>query len=281
MGQIAFWNVGRGSGATASLAAIAALIGAEYRIRTLVSQTQAEDAMLERGFAHSIRSVPGGDLMVDAGSGLDALLRLARSGKLDRETVRNHTLPIEPGRLDLLGGLDKNSRIPSEEASEYISRIHQYANHDYDCVLLDTGDGEGAVERQALASADLVVVCLSQNASVLERYFDRGNWPEELQGKKQILLFTGYDSYSKYKAANILRKYGSRVSALTIPYNSAFRDAVNDGDLKGFIARCRGLNRRHDHYAFIAEIRRAAETLLEGIDIHARLKQVDAAKGVS
>ncbi|GEM_PF-3608509 len=281
MGQIAFWNVGRGSGATASLAAVAALIGAEYRIRTLVSQAQETDSALERGFASSIRSGPGADLMVDAGTGLDGLLRLARSGKLERDTVRNHTLPIEAGRLDLLGGLEQNSRMQPEEAGERVGRIYEYAKSDYDCVLLDCGSGAGSVEKQALSSADLVVVCLNQNSGVLERYFDRKSWPQELYGKKQILLFAGYDSHSKYKAANILRKYGSRASALTVPYNSAFRDAVNDGDIKGFIARCRALNRRHEHYAFIAEIRRAAEILLEGIDIHAKLKQVDAAKGVS
>lgn len=281
MGQIAFWNVGRGSGATASVAAIAALIGAEYRIRTLVSQPQGWDAALERGFARSIRSAPGGELTVNAGTGLDALLRLARSGKLAREAVRNHTLPLESGRLDLLAGCEKGCRQQTEESAEQIGSIYEYARSDYDCVLLDAGSGEGRIEKQILASADLVVVCLNQNAGVLERYFDQERWPEELQGKKQMLLFAGYDSRSKYKAANILRKYGSRESALTVPYNSAFRDALNDGDVKGFVARCRSLNRRHEHYAFISEIRRAAEILLEGIDINARLKQANTAKGVS
>lgn len=281
MGQIAFWNVGRGSGATASVAAIAALIGAEYRIRTLVSQPQGWDAALERGFARSIRSAPGGELSVNAGTGLDALLRLARSGKLEREAVRNHTLPLEPGRLDLLRGFESDSRRHAEESAERVGSIYDYARNDYDCVLLDAGNGDGDLEKQMLKSADLIVVCLNQNAGVLERYFDRDRWPEELHDKKQMLLFAGYDSGSKYKAANILRKYGSRESALTVPYNSAFRDALNDGDVKGFVARCRSLSRRHEHYAFISEVRRAAETLLEGIDINARLKQADAAKGVS
>jgi len=281
MGQIAFWSVGHGAGVTASVAAVASLIGSEYQIRTLVSQPQGEENTLERGFARSINTYSR-DLSTEAGTGLDALVRLARSGKLERETVKNNALLIERDRLDLLSGSERMNRLQFENAGGLIGNIYAQARGYYDCILLDIRSGtDSPAAAQALADSDLVVVCLNQNAGMLERYFDRSGWPAELHGKKQLLLFSGYDPRSKYKASNILRKYGRREPTLTLPYNSDFRDAVNDGDIKGFIARSRPLDRRHDNYPFITEVRRTAEKLLEEIGVNTRLKHVNAAKGAS
>lgn len=281
MGQIAFWGIGHGTGVTASVGALAALIGSEYGIRTLVSQPQGEENTLERAFARSI-NVYGRDQAAEAGTGLDALVRLARSGKLERETVKNNAWMIERHRLDLLGGSERMNRLQFENAGGLIGNIYANARAYYDCILLDVRSGaDSPAAAQVLEDADLVVVCLNQNIGMLERYFDRSGWPEQLHGKKQQLLFSGYDPDSKYKASSILRKYGYRDSALTLPYNSDFRDAVNDGDIKGFIARSRPLDRKHGNYRFIAEARRTAQKLLEEIGINTRLKHVDAAKGVS
>ncbi|GGH71630.1 hypothetical protein [Saccharibacillus endophyticus] len=73
------------------MAAIASIIGSEYRIRTLVSQPQGEENTLERGFSRSINTYSR-DPATDAGTGLDALVRLARIVKLERETVKNNAL---------------------------------------------------------------------------------------------------------------------------------------------------------------------------------------------
>ena len=281
MGQIAFWSIGHGTGVTSSVAAIASIIGSEYRIRTLVSQPQGEECTLERGFSRSINTYSR-DLATDAGTGLDALVRLARSGKLERETVKNNALLIERDRLDLLSGSERMNRLQFENAGGLIGNIYANARNYYDCILLDIRSGtDSPAAARALAEADLIVVCLTQNADMLERYFNRNGWPEELHGKKQLLLFSGYDPRSKYKAANILRKYGRREPALTVPYSSDFRDAINDGDIKGFMARSRSVDRRHDNYPFMLEVRRTAEKLLEEIGINTRLKHVDAAKGAS
>ncbi|MDO3412844.1 hypothetical protein QWJ34_23965 [Saccharibacillus sp. CPCC 101409] len=281
MGQIAFWSVGHGTGVTSSVAAIASVIGSDYRIRTLVSQPQGEERSLERGFMRSINTYSH-HLAGEAGTGIDALVRLARSGKLERETVKNNALLLEPGRLDLLSGSDRMNRLQFENAGALIGQVYEGARSYYDCILLDVRSGtDSQTAREMLAGADLVVICLNQNAGVLERYFDRSGWPRELEGKKQLLLFSGYDPHSKYKAANILRKYGRRETVLTVPYNTDFRDAANDGDIKGFVSRSRGIDRKHRNYPFMAEVRRTAEKLLEEIGVNTRLKHTDIEKGAS
>ncbi|MBD7970294.1 MinD/ParA family ATP-binding protein [Paenibacillus gallinarum] len=281
MGQIAFWSPYPGSGQTSSMAAIAAVMGSEYHIRCLIAQTKARESSLEHSFSRSLNTFSRnlGNLSGTrsiSGTGLDAVIRIARSGKLEGGAVKNNTQIVEQGRLDLLSSSDQKDQAKFETASELIRSVFDQASRYYNVILLDLPAGDDSeLSRKLIASSDVVVICLPQSWRSLDAYFNQKIWPRTLNGKKTVLLFTQHDPHSKYKAANVTRKYKSP-KGLIIPYNTTFKDALNDGDTKGFYKANQAVERRHPNNDFIIEVQRAAKQLLDEIGIDSKTKRIDA-----
>lgn len=277
MAQVSFWGVQHGLGVTSNTAAIAALIGLEYDLRTLVSQPQWSDSTLERSFHRTINQYNRQFIDV-SGSGMDALERAVRSNKLERETIKNHALLIERNRLDLLSGTEKSDKLRFESSNDVLEIIFDKAQDYYDMLLLDVHSGVNSpVILNTLANSNLVVVCLNQNINVLEKYFEEEDriWPEALDKVPHILLIGQYDHDSKYKIRNIANKYKYKGKIASIPYNTSFRDHVNDGDVKGFFVKNRFVPKHHKNYMFMQEVRKVSELILTEIGINAKTKYME------
>ncbi|MCP1186574.1 hypothetical protein [Paenibacillus sp. 1781tsa1] len=276
MGKIALWGMQHGLGVTSATAALAAFIGLEYDVRTLVSQPQRTDGDMERFFNKTINQY-NRQFFAIGGLGLDSLERVAKSSKLERNSVKNYTLMVERNRLDLLWGSERLNR-PQQGSIEAVNMVFRMAAEYYGISLLDARSGQdNEVSNSLISDADLVVICVNQNISVLEKYFDnqRKHWPEVLDEKPHLLLMTQYDPMSKYKIKNIANKYKLKAPILTIPYNTSFKDHLNDGDIKGFFARNRFVGSSHENHYFIQEVGRAAKTILHEIGINTKLKRIE------
>ncbi|KAA8756727.1 hypothetical protein [Paenibacillus sp. UASWS1643] len=276
MGKIALWGMQHGLGVTSATAALAAFIGLEYDVRTLVSQPQRTDGDMERFFNKTINQY-NRQFFAIGGLGLDSLERVAKSSKLERNSVKNYTLMVERNRLDLLWGSERLNR-PQQGSIEAVNMVFRMAAEYYGISLLDARSGQdNEVSNSLISDADLVIICVNQNISVLEKYFDnqRNHWPEVLEEKPHLLLMTQYDPMSKYKIKNIANKYKLKAPILTIPYNTSFKDHLNDGDIKGFFARNRFVGSSHENHYFIQEVGRAAKTILHEIGINTKLKRIE------
>lgn len=280
MGQIAFWGIQHGLGVTSNTAAVASILGLEYQIKTLVSQPQWSDHTLEHAFKNSITKY-NREFVGLTGSGLDNLERVVRSNKLERDSIKNNSLLVEPDRLDFLKGSEKISRDEFEEAYQIYENIYKRSNDYYQAVLLDVHSGLNSKVSEALLSqSDLIVVCINQNISILEKYFtERAYWPQYLQEKPHILLIGQYDSNSKYKVRNITNKYRYKGKVFTLPYNTEFRDYFNDGDIKGFFSKYRAGSKYDPNFAFIEEVRKLSRTILDEIGVNTQIKHIE--RGVS
>ncbi|MFB4321657.1 hypothetical protein RB298_04870 [Priestia sp. BR_2] len=276
MGQVAFWGIQDGLGVTSNVAAVASILALEYQIKTLVSQPQWSEATLEYAFRSSITRY-NRDFMNFAIQGLDSLDRAVRSNKLERESIKNNSLLIEPDRLDFLQGSTKLNKEEFEGSHGIIQTIFQKADEYYEAVLLDVQSGENSQVTQALMKqSELIVVCVNQNISILEQYFnERTNWPSFLREKPQIVLIGQYDQSSKYKLRNIINKYRFKGRIFPISYNTDFRDHFNDGDVKGFFSKYRGVGKRDENYVFIDEVRTAARSILEEIGVNTQIKHIE------
>ncbi|MFD1130682.1 hypothetical protein [Paenibacillus sp. PDC88] len=280
MGQIVFWGYQHGLGVTSNTAAIAALVGMEYQIRTLCSQPQWSDVTLEQAFRKALQQ-SNPEFFDFTGIGIDALERAVRSGKLQNNSIRNNSLFIERDRLDFLKNSGKPNQTQFEESTDVLKIIYEKASTYYDAMLLDLHSGTNSeVGKAMLQSSDLIVVCVNQNINVLEKYFEsKTYWPEELHNKPHVLMVGQYDVESKYKIKNIANKYRYKGPILSIPYNTNFRDHYNDGDIKGFFMKNRYITRNHDNYYFMQEVRRAAEFILTEVGVNTKIKSIE--KGVS
>ncbi|MEF2964213.1 hypothetical protein V3851_00095 [Paenibacillus sp. M1] len=263
MGRVTFWGMQHGLGVTSMAAAAAAFIGSEYDTKTLVSQPQCWDSTLERFFGRAISQYNKQFAEVSA-RGIDALERAARSNKLEKDTIKNHALPIERGRLDLLQTTEKPGRQPSD--IDVMNIIFDKAEEYYDAILLDGQSGnDQSVSHNLLEHSDLIVVCLNQDVNVLDKYFDpsKSFWPEALHRIPHIVIIGQYDHNSKYKVRNIAAKYNFKGDLFPLSYNTDFRDHLNDGDIRGFFARSKNLNKQHENYVFMKEIGQIVGRILD------------------
>ncbi|WP_435923999.1 hypothetical protein [Paenibacillus sp. DYY-L-2] len=275
MGRVTFWGMQHGLGVTSLTAATAAYIGSEYDARTLVSQPQCWDSTLERFFGKTISQYNKQFTEVSA-RGIDALERAARSNKLEKDTVKNHALPIVRGRLDLLQTTEKPGKHHSD--NDVMNIIFDKAEEYYAAILLDGQCGtDQSVTHSLLDNTDLIVVCLNQDVNVLDKYFDpaRKYWPEALHRIPHIVVIGQYDHGSKYKVRNIAAKYKFKGDIFPLSYNTDFRDHLNDGDIRGFFSRSKDLPKQHDNYVFMKEIGQIAGRILELTNVYVSHNQLE------
>ncbi|MFB5268091.1 hypothetical protein ACE41H_15090 [Paenibacillus enshidis] len=279
MSIITFWSPDHGRGNTANCAAAGAMIGLDYDVRTLIARTQFGNSSLEDAFLKS-KELQIKNFVTSAATGMDALERLFKTKRLSASGISNHTLSLEPGRLDLLTGTSKPDESGHEGSEHVMAAIFDEARRYYQAIILDIESGNAnKVTNQLIQSSDLVVVNLIQDLNSLERYASQEQWPSALQEKNKMILLGQYDPHSKYNATNIRRKFGIKDPLFAIPYCSEYRDAFNDKDVLGWFRRTRNAGRRHGSYPFLQEVRKAAKEILSQIGINTEIKRIE--RGVS
>ncbi|AGA60028.1 CobQ/CobB/MinD/ParA nucleotide binding domain-containing protein (plasmid) [Thermobacillus composti KWC4] len=271
MALVAFWGPIHGQvGTTGSTLAVSASIGTEYTTKTLVSHTHWAHSTLERGFLKQ-KMENENNLINFTDIGLDALARFARSRKLEPEKVKDYTYPILKDRLDLLIGTAKNEEAEIVLA-DVVHDIFLNANKFYDVTLIDVNSGvKNQLTRTVIQCADLVVICLNQNMTILERYFEHKEFDELLQDKPRIVVLGQYDRKSRSTYANISRRFKYKDSIYTVPRCTDFMDAHNYSSVIEFFIRNRNIGKRDDNFFFFDEVRRLTRGILDRIGINRKL----------
>ncbi|QNR65210.1 hypothetical protein IAQ67_14940 [Paenibacillus peoriae] len=277
MAKIVFWSPEQGRGNTSNAVAIGTMIGQDYDIRTLITQTHFRRSNLESAFMKA-KELQFRNLVNTTTSGMDNLERLFKSKRLSVDSICDHTISLETGRLDLLMGTKKAEA--HESYPSIAGAIFDEADRYYQAVILDIhSGGKDIVSHQLIKDADIVVVTLSQDTSVIENYVEQKEWPDELQNKTKIILLGQYDKYSKYNVANIKRNYKINDPIYGLPYSSEFRDAFNDKDVLNWFRRARNAGKRHPSYNFFQEVRKISKELLIQIGVNTEIKRIE--RGVS
>lgn len=236
---VSFWNPVETAQAstTSSIAAVAAMLPGKCKYRTLITQTHYSDFSLESAFFNMDKLGNKGNLDI-ADTGVDALDRLLRSNKLAPENIANYAKPIYKGeRLELLYGTFKNDLDSYSRILETFPIIIDYANQFYDIVLVDLNKGANNQDvNKILQKSDLIVLTMSQSMLVLKKTFKCMDTLKILQEKPIIPVIGKYDRFSKFADKNIARTFNYKKKMYTIPYNTQFFDACNDGTLTSFIS---------------------------------------------
>ncbi|MEY9091920.1 hypothetical protein [Paenibacillus sp. RC84] len=272
MSQVAFWAPVRGHGAaTSNVLAVSTMIALDYYARIMITHTKRTRTALENAFG---RSSSDGNLLSFSEYGLDALERLLQSDKMTPETIQDYTKPIVKDRLDLLPGSRRPLADPDCFREETLPYIVNSASRYYDLTFVDVGDGykEGSTEA-ILRNSDLIVVNLSQNLELMERYFNKELWTESLQNKPLLLVLGDYDGNSRFNAVNLARKFKWRQPLYTVPHCTGYLDACSDKNVLEFFLRSRNAGPGHPSYAFITEIRKLTKALLNRLGLDSKLMQ--------
>lgn len=265
---ISFWGTEDSAqlATTSTVIAVASMLPTKYQYKTLVTQTHYSDMSLESAFFDMDKLGNKGTLDI-SDTGIDALDRLLRSNKLTPENISNYAKSIIKGRLELLYGSFKNDTDSYARILETFPLILDYASQFYDIVLVDLSKGfESAEVNQILQKSDLIVLSMSQNRQMLKKVFKSMDTLKILQEKTIIPVLGKYDRFSKYGTKNISRAFNYKKRIYTIPYNTKFFDACNEGAALNFIIENTNANIATNRNGFfLSEVSDLVDAIIEVI----------------
>lgn len=267
MPVVSFWGADEStqvcSTAVATGVALTLPVRPKSKYRVLITQTHFSDMSLETSFFSSEKKTR----LDTSDTGVDALDRLLRSNKLTPENISNYATPLLNGRLEVLYGTFKNDKDSYARILETFPIIIDYAKQFYDVVLVDLNKGyESAEVNPILQKSDLIVFCMNQNMHVLKNSFKQMDTLKILQEKPVIPVLGRYDRFSKYNERNIARKFNYKKKIYTMPYNTQFFDACNDGVAPRFFIENANADIAVDRNGFfISEINSLSDAIIDVI----------------
>jgi cellulose biosynthesis protein BcsQ len=260
MGKIyAFWsNVHGQSRTTSNMVAMAVVTALTENYSCLLMQTHFNLNNLESYLIGSREN--SRDVFMDVG--IDGLARSIKLEPLNKETIENYSIPLLNNRLTLLPGTTNGNRaIYHDEMAKTLNIIMKEADKYYDFIFIDINSGSDEISKMVLSQADLVVVNLCQNKSVLDNFFSA--W--QMKDRKIMYLIGSYDKNSSYNIHNLKNLYKPfrKTAVAEIPYNTGFMDAQSDGNVIRFMNRNMAIKKMGENAYFMECVKKASEKLLK------------------
>ena len=261
--KIVYWSPIHGQAGTTSNIIITALItGMEHRRTGLLTQTHFNFNNLEAPFVGSnAKNVTSKEFFRDVG--IDLLIRNFKAEKLDKERIDNCCISLPQTNLSLLPGTSKHNRDSYEyEVDTVILNLLRTVEGFTNIIFLDVSSGNNETSMKIIADANLTVVNLSQNISIIDSYFEEYH---KLLNSKVFFLFGNYDCNSKYNINNIRRRYKeiTKNNSGVIPYNTAYLDAQCDGKVLDFVRSNIHTRKDDEHGYFMMKAKKATEKILK------------------
>lgn len=267
---ISFWNPTdkAQTGTTAAMVAVANSIATRYpKYKMLLTQTHFSDMELESSYFNMDKLASKGNLDNITDTGIDALERLLRSNKISPESITQYS-ELKGKSIEVLYGSLKGDIDSFNRVLETVPFMLEYAVQYYDLVLVDLTKGTSVKEvNEILQKSDLIVVTLNQDKEVLKDMAKQFNTLKILQEKPVIPVFSKYDRFLTYSARNILRTFNFKFdkrNIYTIPYNSQFFDASNEGKTLEFFIENMNADVATDRNGyFISEVSNVSDRVIE------------------
>ena len=267
---ISFWNptgIGQ-TGTTATMVSIANAIAITHpEEKILLAQTHFKNTKMESSYFNmdKMRSKGATDDITDIG--IDALERLLRSNKITPESIRIYSKP-KGQSIEVLYGSFKSDKDSFNRVLETVPFMLDYAVQNYDYVFVDLTSGTDVKEvNDILEKSDLIVVTINQDKEILYKMIEQFNTLKILQEKKILPVFSRYDQFLTYNGRNILRTFNFKFDkreVYTVPYNSLYFDAINDGRALDFFVQFMNADPATTREGwFVFECKKCAEKIRE------------------
>jgi len=265
MSIITFWsNQKRQTGQTLSAAAVATYMGMEHNDRILLLSTEYGDDSLEYAFGNpnqpkKMPFVQSSNVGID--SGISGIAKLMSANRLEPDLIKDYTRIAFKDRLEVLYAPYKG--IDYQKILAMYKDVITTANRYYDLVIVDLNKGLDKPEaREILEISDVVVVCLEQRLSRLKQYLEL-KAKEPILKENNILICLGdYDRFSKCNTKNVEKFLKQRKEVFTVPYNTLYLEASDDGTVPDFFLRVRTMNMTDKNGLFMSELKKFSDGII-------------------
>lgn len=267
MAIISFWSNGNGETAkTASIVAISTFLAIQHNYKILILDTKYNDYSYQDCFWQEDKTI---NLINTTGnktniaSGISGLAKAILSNKTSPEIVTNYTrIVFKYNRLEIL----TDTEIDKEEYETHkavFKDIAKIASKYYDLVFVDIDTNLDEYTKESLLEiSDIIVANISQKIRQIDDFIKVKEEKSVFGDKKIIPLLGRYDKNSKYNAKNVARYIKEKKGICTIPYNTLFFEACNEGKVADYFIKFRKINPKDKNALFINSVKESAEKII-------------------
>lgn len=274
--KISFWTSGReGSGVTSNLACISIALSMEYSYKSVLIENHYQKNKL--GSMLKYQWVNYTEKEEDYGFkhiGIDYIMhRFANKrhhNKFAQDLINLDYKPaqiIEEASLEILDHtlyyIPVNYQF-NQQTFDYnlyynIKEIMDATENFADFTFIDTSNQNSLSSKIILDEADLVVVNLVQNSTMIQYFFD--NYKSIFD--KCVFLISNYNKKSSLNLNKISKIHSiNKLMIAAIPYNIEYQEAVSRGTVVEFIARNYKCSRKNPNYSFIRSVKKATAMIM-------------------
>ena len=268
MSVVTFWSNGKEqTGKTLSIAAIATYMAIEHNYKILIIATGDDDKVLNNCFWEEKKKkrnlgLFGPNTNIAMEEGIVGLSKVMKSNRLTAEDIPNYTKTVFKERLEILQGVSGGS-MDYDNLRQLYPDIINLANRYYDLVFVDLDNELGEdLENKILGNSNLIVANISQRLTSINRFMELKKEKPILNTNKTVLLIGRFDRHSKYTVKNIARYMKEKNRAITIPYNTLFFEAAEEGKVPDLFLKVRRVDEEDRNGFFLAELKRASENII-------------------
>lgn len=248
MSKIVYWSPLHGQCQTSNLHITGLIMSLFFKKRILMMQTQFSMNNLESpliGKKSDINSKEASSIFQEIG--LDAAVMYSRMNLLNGDTLERCCMTFPGTSLLLLPGTETKNRetFNRDTLSSVCSMIHQ-AEDLVDLVMIDANCGNDELSFKLMASADIIIVNLTQHRYVLNKFFSE--YGDKFAAKDNVFYILGkYDKKSGYNITNCRRKYKQFIDKSNsglIPYCTKYMDALNECNILRMVKEGLHINKK-------------------------------------
>lgn len=238
MSKIVYWSPLHGQCQTSNLHITGLIMSLLHKKRILMMETQFSMNNLEGPLVgKKLEPFSKEDSSIFQEIGIDAAVMYSRMNMLIGDTLERCCMTFPGSSLLLLPGTEtKNRETFERDISSSVCCMIGQAEEYVDIVMMDINSGNNELSYKLMSSANLIIVNLTQQRHVLNRFFSE--YGVSLNGKNVFYLFGNYDKNSGYNIINCRRKYGKYINkdnSGVIPYCTKYMDAQNECNILGMI----------------------------------------------
>ena len=268
MSILTFWSNGKEqTGKTLSIAAIATYMAIEHNYKILIIATGDDDKILNNCFWEEKKKkrnlgLFGPNTNIAMEEGIVGLSKVMKSNRLTAEDIPNYTKTVFKERLEILQGVS-GGLMEYDNLRQLYPDIINLANRYYDLVFVDLDNELGEdLANKILGNSNLIVANISQRLTSINRFMELKKEKPILNTNKTVLLIGRFDRHSKYTVKNIARYMKEKNRAITIPYNTLFFEAAEEGKVPDLFLKIRSVDEDDRNGFFLAELKRASENII-------------------
>lgn len=276
MAIITFWgSTKKQTNQTASLIGSALQMGIDRNLKILLVDGTFNSKEINRAFNQKEEKKQNAILtssnlgQVDISSGIEALLSAVASNKTSPEIIKNYTVPLLTGRLDVLYGMKTEDKTTFNTNLKLFKDMLVTANQYYDLIYLDLEKGELIPEIiEILKISDIIVYPFEQRVEFIEKFEELWGNVEPLENKNKVIpLITREDRFSKYNSDNMARRFKIKPTIPSIIYNTLFMEALQEGKVMQLFFNLNNQSVTYRNNYFIQTISDLNEFLIDRIQL--------------